>query len=199
MGGTDSGKTTIAERMKNPHITEYQLKELSTTTKAQDIIKCDRIPYKNKDLYPYLYDNPGNSCGKMVDAINKYGLSKSDNKVIIYVISFIKSESGTTIDQNMINSQISKAAILVKIFKTSESLKKVQKIIVFFNKCDLLYDSEMEFYKNIEKIEQIYKSSTDYDELRECADTIIYGSALKGWGISELKNEMIKLRRSYKY
>ena len=128
-----------------------------TTTKSGQIIKCDRIAYKNKDIYPYLFDNQGDNYGEMIDAINKFGLKKSDKKVMVYVISFTQKNSSSDFDYKLANSQISKAAVLIKSLKTSRSLKKVKKIIVFFNKCDLLYDNETEFIKNKKNIEALYK------------------------------------------
>ena len=68
-----------------------------------------------------------------------------------------------------------------------------KKIIVFFNKCDLLYDSESEFLKNKKNIEYKYKKSIDYKELYDYADAFIFGSALKGWGIDEVKDEIISI------
>ena len=157
MGGISSGKTTVLKRIEKPSITEGKLLTEVTTTKSGQIIKCDRIAYKNKDIYPYLFDNQGDNYGEMIDAINKFGLKKSDKKVMVYVISFTQKNSSSDFDYKLANSQISKAAVLIKSFKTSRSLKKVKKIIVFFNKCDLLYDNETEFIKNKKNIEALYK------------------------------------------
>lgn len=191
MGGISSGKTTVLKRIEKPSITEGKLLTEVTTTKSGQIIKCDRIAYKNKDIYPYLFDNQGDNYGEMIDAINKFGLKKSDKKVMVYVISFTQKNSSSDFDYKLANSQISKAAVLIKSFKTSRSLKKVKKIIVFFNKCDLLYDNETEFLKNKKNIEALYKKTTDYQEIDDYADTIIYGSALKGWGIDDVKDEIL--------
>lgn len=195
MGGISSGKTTILRRMEKPNITEGKLLAEATTTKTEQIVKCDRIAYKNKDIYPYLFDNQGDKYGEMIDAINKFGIKKSDKKVMIYVISFTKANSLSDFDYKLANSQISKAAVLVKSFKTSRSLKKVNRIIIFFNKCDLLYSSESEFLKNKIDIEnKYYKETTDFQEIKDYADAIIYGSALKGWGIEELKEEILSIK-----
>lgn len=193
MGGISSGKTTILKRIEKPNITEGKLLAGATTTKAQQIVKCDRIAYKNKDIYPYLFDNQGDRYGEMIDAINKFGIKKSSKKVMVYVISFTKANSSATFDYGIANSQISKAAVLVKSFKTSTSLKKVGRIIIFFNKCDLLYKSEAEFLGNKKDIENKYKETTDYQEIIEYSDAIIFGSALKGWGLEELKDEILKI------
>ena len=193
MGGISSGKTTVLKRIEKPSITEGKLLTEVTTTKSGQIIKCDRIAYKNKDIYPYLFDNQGDNYGEMIDAINKFGLKKSDKKVMVYVISFTQKNSSSDFDYKLANSQISKAAVLIKSFKTSRSLKKVKKIIVFFNKCDLLYDNETEFIKNKKNIEALYKKTTDYKEIYDYADTIIYGSALKGWGIDDVKDEILSI------
>ena len=193
MGGISSGKTTILKRIERPNITEGKLLAEATTTKTGEVVKCDRVAYKNKDIYPYLFDNPGDQYGKMIDAINKFGITKSDKKVLIYVISFTKSDSSPAFDVPFTHSQISKAAVLVKSFKTSSSLTKVSKIIIFFNKCDLLYQKEVEYLENIKNIEKKYRESLDYGELTEYADKVIFGSALKGWGIDELKEEILSV------
>lgn len=127
MGGISSGKTTVLKRIKKPSITEGKLLTEVTTTKSGQIIKCDRIAYKNKNIYPYLFDNQGDNYGEMIDAINKFGLKKSDKKVMVYVISFTQKNSSSDFVYKLANSQISKAAVLIKSFKTSRSLKKVKK------------------------------------------------------------------------
>ena len=193
MGSKSSGKTTVLKRIEKPNITEGILLAEATTTKEEQIVKCDRIAYKNRDIYPYLFDNQGDNYGKMIDAINKFGIKKSDKKVMVYVISFTQTDSSSDFDSRIANSQISKAAVLVKSFKTSCSLKKVSRIIIFFNKCDLLYSSEAEFIKNKQNIENKYKELTDYQEIEDYADAIIFGSALKGWGIEELKAEILSI------
>lgn len=193
MGGKSSGKTTVLKRIEKPNITEGKLLADATSTKAEQIVKCDRIAYKNKDIYPYLFDNQGDKYGEMIDAINKSGIKKSEKKVIVYVISFTPMAYSSDFDYKLANSQISKAAVLVKSFKTSRSLKRVNKIIIFFNKCDLLYGSEAEFLKNKSKIINKYNETTDFQEIEDYADAIIYGSALKGWGIEDLKDEILSI------
>ncbi len=191
MGSMASGKTTVIKRMSMPNISEGKLKVEATPTKAEEIVKCDRIAYKNKDIHPYYYDYKGDDFGKMIDAVNKKGVTRSGNRVIVYVVSFTHLNEKAEFDYEIVNSQISKATVVAKSFKTSTTLGKTQKIIVFLNKCDLLYETEEEFLSNYDSIEELYKKTLDYCELQQYADAIIFGSALKNWGIEELKQEII--------
>ena len=52
---------------------------------------------------------------------------------------------------------------------------------------------EVEYLENIKNIEKKYRESLDYGELTEYADKVIFGSALKGWGIDELKEEILSV------
>ena len=177
MGGISSGKTTIVRRFEDPNITEGRLLAESTSTKSG-----------NKDIYPRLYDNPGNELGKMMDELKKFALNKSEKRVVVYVISFTKENKQFQADYEYINKEIIRAATLIQILKTSKAIKRANKIIIFFNKCDLLYRTEQDYLedKNHTKIRNIYGDKDDLKILKKYADCILYGSAIKGWGISEL-------------
>lgn len=197
MGGISSGKTTLIRRIQSPGLSDGELLTEVSPTHGSDIIQGNRIPYKKKDIYTSLFDNPGDSHGEMVDAINKFKIQKSENKVVVYVISFTRFNSRKlgkelNFDLNLVNSQISKATAMVKMLKTSQSLKKVKKIIVFFNKCDLLYEDEASFMNSYSDIEKKYKEANDFNELKRYADILIYGSALKPWKVNKLMDEITK-------
>lgn len=188
MGGTSSGKTTIVRRFEDPNITEGKLLAESTSTKSRKVSKGSRIPSGNKDIYPRLYDNPGNELGKMMDELKKFTFNKSEKRVVVYVISFTKENKYFQTDYEYINKEIIRAVTLIQILKTSKAIKRANKIIVFFNKCDLLYKTEQDYLedKNHIKIRDIYGEREDLQILKKYADSILYGSAIKGWGISEL-------------
>ncbi len=196
MGGISSGKSTLVRRLHAPNISEGELLIESSPTQGSEIKQGNRIPYDNKDIYTTLYDNPGDSYGKMVDAINKFGIRKSEKKVVVYVISFTtlnSKESGQELnfDMNLVNSQISKAAAIIKMLKTNKSLKKLKRIIVFFNKCDLLFSDETLFANSYLDIERKFRKAEDFNELKRNADILIYGSALKSWKFEKLIKEII--------
>lgn len=188
MGGTSSGKTTIIRRFEDPNITEGKLLAEATSTKSHKITKGSRIPCGNKDIYPLLYDNPGNELGKMIDELKKYSLIKSDKRVVVYVISFTKENKRVNQDQEYINKEIIRAATIIQILKTSKAIKRANKIIVFFNKCDLIYKAEVDYLEdeNNNKIRNMYKDEDSLRLIRQYADCVLYGSAIKGWGISDL-------------
>lgn len=52
----------------------------------------------------------------------------------------------------------------------------------------MLYRTEQDYLedKNHTKIRNIYGDKDDLKILKKYADCILYGSAIKGWGISEL-------------
>lgn len=192
MGEISSGKTTIIRRLQNPNVTEARLVRDITTTKAREILKGARIPCGNKDIYPQLYDNSGNEVGEMLDGLKRFRFSSGEKRVVIYVLSITKDDKWREDDYDYINREIIRAAMLIRILKTSKSIKMANKIIVFFNKCDLIYESEEEFLKDKElaKIKSIYKNSDDLNAIYNYADDILYGSAIKGWGISELMEKV---------
>lgn len=197
MGGKSSGKTTLVKRLCSPNISEGELLTDATPTKGEEKKRGNRIPYKNKDIYTDLYDSPGDSYGGMLDAINEFGIRKSENKVVVYVISFTQLNSkeqnkDAFFEWDLVNSQISKAAALITTIKTSKSIKHVNKVIVFFNKCDLLYSNEASFVNNYSNIKDTYKHAKDFKELEKNADVLIFGSALKSWKFKELMNEIVK-------
>lgn len=188
MGGTSSGKTTIVRRFEDPNITEGKLLAESTSTKSRKVSKGSRIPYGNKDIYPRLYDNPGNELGKMMDELKKFAFNKSEKRVVVYVISFTKENKHFQVDHEYINKEMIRATTLIQILKTSKAIKRANKIIIFFNKCDLLYKTEQDYLedKNHIRIRDMYGDGDDLQILKKYADSILYGSAVKGWGISEL-------------
>lgn len=188
MGGTSSGKTTIVRRFEDPNITEGKLLAESTSTKSRKVSKGSRIPSGNKDIYPRLYDNPGNELGKMMDELKKFAFNKSEKRVVIYVISFTKENKHFQVDHEYINKEMIRATTLIQILKTSKAIKRANKIIIFFNKCDLLYKTEQDYLedKNHIRIRDMYGDRDDLQILKKYADSILYGSAVKGWGISEL-------------
>ena len=188
MGGVSSGKTTIVRRFEDPNITEGKLLAESTSTKSRKVSKGSRIPSGNKDIYPRLYDNPGNELGKMMDELKKFAFYKSEKRVVVYVISFTKENIFSQADHEYIIKEIIRATTLIQVLKTSKAIKRANKIIVFFNKCDLIYRTEQDYLedKNHLKIKSIYGERDDLQMLNDYSDNILYGSAIKGWGISEL-------------
>ena len=66
MGGISSGKTTMIRKFEDPDATEGKLLAEITSTKSRKKIKGNRIPVGKKDIYPRLYDNPGNNFGNMI-------------------------------------------------------------------------------------------------------------------------------------
>lgn len=195
MGGTSSGKTTIVRRFEDPNITEGRLLAESTSTKSRKVSKGSRIPSGNKDIYPRLYDNPGNELGRMMDELKKFTFNKSEKRVVVYVISFTKDNKQFQADHEYIDKEVIRAATLIQILKTSKAIKRANKIIIFFNKCDLLYKTEQDYLedKNHTKIKSIYGDKGDLQILKKYADSILYGSATKGWGISELVDNIKSL------
>ena len=190
MGGISSGKTTIIRRFEDPNITEGRLRAEATSTKSRKVSKGSRIPSGNKDIYPQLYDNPGNELGKMMDELKRFVFNKSEKRVVVYVISFTKDNKQFNDDQEYINKEIIRAATLIQILKTSKAIKRANKIIVFFNKCDLIYKNEEDYIKDEDndyiRIRDMYKDIDELKIISSYADCVLYGSAIKGWGISKL-------------
>ena len=195
MGGISSGKTTMIRKFEDPDATEGKLLAEITSTKSRKKIKGNRIPVGKKDIYPRLYDNPGNNFGNMIDELKKFAFNKSEKRVVVYVISFTMLNKSNEVNREYIIKELVKAATIVQILKNSKSIKKPNKVIVFFNKCDLVYASEQEYIedKSHAKIMSIYGKSDELQLLKKYSDCILFGSAVKGWGISELKKIIISL------
>ncbi len=190
-GEKNSGKTTLVKRLNKSHMTEAELSVESTSTKGQEVLKIDRVAHGKKDIIPILYDNPGDDIGQMVDAINKYKFSKSENKIVVIVIS---NPYNNDANKQLTNLEVCRAEMFAKAVKESKSLKKVKKVIVYINKCDLIYADEEQFLRNKVQIDLIYRRTYNYyNKLCLIADEVIFGSALKGWEVQGLKEAITKL------
>lgn len=191
MGEISSGKTTIIKRFVDPDITPGKLLANNSNTKLSYRNRGEKIPCGKKFIQPILYDNRGVDLGKMIDSLNKFGISKSDKRVVIYIISFTRANSVYDIleDSTYKIREVAKASTILKILKDSSSIKRPIKVITFFNKCDLLYNSEQEFIDDIEHKRVIEKYGVDELALiSQNSDYVLYGSAVMGWEMSELKN-----------
>ncbi len=196
MGEVSSGKTTIIKRFVNPDITPGQLLADNSNTKISDRNAGEKIPCGKIFIKPVLYDNRGVDLGKMIDSLNKFGMKKSDKRVVIYAISFTEANNIYDIveDDTYKIREMTKATTMLKILKDSSSIKRPLKVITFFNKCDLLYNSEQEFIDDVEhkKVRDKY-SDEDLLSISLNSDFVLYGSAVMGWGICDLKKNIANL------
>ncbi|MDE5589650.1 MAG: hypothetical protein K2J60_11010, partial [Acetatifactor sp.] len=195
-GELSSGKTTIFKRLENPEITESELLSI-TSTKSTKKQRGTRIAVGKRDIYPLMLDNPGQQYADIFDGINKRFLC-NPHRILIYAIAlFPENKSDEDIhknDQYRIG-QIHKAIQLLSIVLKSKTVKSLDKIVVFVNKMDLLYENEVAFSKvnrNNEGI-NLLKKINGFEELNEIIAyspkvEIIYGSALKGWGIYKIRD-----------
>lgn len=195
MGGISSGKTTIIERLKDPNISPEKLLSHVTSTKARDVSKGIKMEGGKKYIYPRFIDNPGKDISKMLDELRKFKLNRSEKSVIVFVISFTESNKRDNDNYEYINQQIIRASTLIQILKTSKVLKKNNRIIVFFNKCDLIYDKELDFWEDKRhiKIRNKYKDSEDLKIIYRYSDCILYGSAVYNWEIDALCEKIREL------
>lgn len=69
--------------------------------------------------------------------------------------------------------------------------RKVSKIIVFFNKCDLLDKDDAESGRK--RVQDICQKAIDFKKLHDLSDYIIYGSALKNREVALLLEEIEKV------
>lgn len=191
MGEISSGKTTMIKRFVDPDITPGKLLANNSNTKLTSRNRGEKLPCGKKFIQPMLYDNRGVDLGKMIDSLNKFGILKSDKRVVIYIISFTRAKSVCDIleDNTYKIREVAKASTILKILKDSSSIKRPIKVITFFNKCDLLYNSEEDFIDDVDHKKVIEKYGVDELELiSQNSDYVLYGSAVMGWEMSELKN-----------
>lgn len=201
-GEIASGKTTVAYRLRKPEISKTELLQI-TSTKGTSINKAGRIAFGKKDIYPYLIDNPGQQYDKMFDKVNK-GIFSNPHQILLITIAL--GQGNETLDRHIDNpyleGEISKAVQIITIVTGSKKLKKSSRtIILFINKCDLLYKNEQELFndENKEKVNSCLKKAFDYELLLELEERNlqnvhrVYGSALEGWGISNIRDIIEKI------
>lgn len=192
MGGTSSGKSTTISRLRHPYITENELLT-SVPTKVKEVTR-EKFPYGKMIIRTSLYDFPGNQLGKMVGELKRNIFLKGEKQVVIYVVSFT-AYSDEEKDTKYMYEEITKAAAVIQILNNKRLIKGKLKIIVFFNKCDLLYDSEQLLLKDEEhqNVKNKYDGAESYETVCRLADYVIYGSAIKGWKTNELVKQMIDM------
>lgn len=193
-GEIASGKTTVLNRLAHPEITKTQLLKI-TSTKAPSIVKSARIALGKRDIYPYLRDNSGQAYAEMFDSVNKKMFSNPYKMLIVTVALNPCKSTEKEIDKKYLASEISKAIQIISIVNESKKLKSINKSIIFINKCDLIYGSEQEMIEDkYEKVNIILKEAYDYQMILDLKDRnrekiyIVYGSALEGWGMYDIKN-----------
>lgn len=201
-GEVASGKTTIASRLKYPEITKTELLQI-TSTKGTSINKGERIALGKKDIYPFLIDNPGQQYDKMFDKVNKNMFSNPHQILLITIaLNHDKDAMNKTVDNEYIGVEISKAVQIITITKGSKKLNASNRIIILFiNKCDILYENEQEMFsdKHKEIVNSYLEKAFDYEMLLELENRYrhtvhrVYGSALEGWGMSNIKKIIEKI------
>lgn len=197
-GEISSGKTTILKRLESPEISKAELLKI-TNTKGKEIKKGKRIAVGKKDIYPYFIDNSGQEYAKIFDSINKKFFRNPHRILIITIALDPRNHINRQVDilnKRYLNSEMSKAVQMLSIVSESRTIKPLDRIIVFINKCDLVYEREEDmFHDNYSVAENLLKNTFDFELLNDLMGKnnkikIIYGSALKGWGLYSIKENM---------
>lgn len=193
-GEISSGKTTMIERLKDPHISRTRLENI-TSTKGKVVSKPIRVALEEKDLYLRLVDNPGQEHGKILDSVNKKFFANPHKILLIIVALSPAKEVDNIVNEKYLNDEIGKAVQMLSIACESSTIRPIEKKIIFINKCDCLYEDEKSMIRDEHKKAKKYlKSTYSYEELDNLLNNykkeidVVYGSALEGWGIKEVKD-----------
>lgn len=193
-GEISSGKTTMIERLKDPHISRTHLENI-TSTKGKVVSKPIRVAMEKKDLYLRLVDNPGQEHGKILDSVNKKFFANPHKILLIIVALSPTKEEDSIVNEKYLNDEISKVVQILSIACESSTIKPIEKKIIFINKCDCLYEDEKSMIRDkYKKVKKYLESTYSFEELDNLLDNygkeidVVYGSALEGWGIKEVED-----------
>jgi len=80
---------------------------------------------------------------------------------------------------------------------SSRQIKYPRKVVVFINKCDVVYKNKHAFSDDVdgEEIWSVLRRAVDYSEFEDAMSDmpVLFGSAVKNWNVEALKTEFCKL------
>lgn len=182
IGDVASGKTELSKTLPHPH----KLKTGTQYSPTRSIHKTDEIIIKDKKGFILFHgvaiDTPGQSNDALLNILSQKQLPKR-KKIIILLLSHTKTETDNIVDLDYMMSQYNQ---LEKVYLPAikRYSNKVHKLIVFFNKHDLLSKNtnpETIFKNHCKLIEDYLKGSTVITQK-------VYGSAKENENIDKLRD-----------
>ena len=131
-------------------------------------------------------DNPGNRSENMLDELENNGMVWFSKKVLVYVLSGTEDFYGDFLNKSQIIQECAAAHIFMRVITKSKFIERPSKVVLFVNKIDLLESDDKQAQAN-RLISRCYER---FEELCKCADVVIYGSGLTGYGLEKLKEEI---------
>lgn len=135
MGMPGTGKTTLKKKMKNPGEPLDTLTGVRELTKECSVERIELHSGNGNVLFEgTVVDGPGNDRGEMLRLLDD---PDKKNKILLLVLAHTKKDEGCGQDPEFIKSQLND----IDIFWTniiSGYSEKLNKVVVFINKTDLL-------------------------------------------------------------
>jgi hypothetical protein len=181
-GMPSSGKTALIYRMFHENVHKTDIRRLDHTKNSAKI-GTESLVRGKYTLTPYIKDAPGDDIISVLDKD-----SSLSNRVFIFVIAPNEFIDEKIISEKYLNRQLERLNTIMLILFNSKKYtkKKPDKIILFFNKCDIVSEDTMR-HAGQDLIEALAINS------KGIKYSVLYGSAMEGHGIADLKTEIFNV------
>jgi len=188
VGDMATGKTELSKVLPHPN----SIRKNGNYTPSRAVRKAGPVKIKNNDGYTSFngttVDTPGGSNEALLSLLKNKRITQS-GKIIIIVLAHTKSSNNCSVDHNYLNEQYDRIDKVI-ILEINNYKKRVSKIIIFINKCDILPQSYQSDWGKTE--ETIYKKHLDLisKRIRGIKIDVVTGSATKRKNLFELRNSL---------
>lgn len=178
-----SGKTALTYRLFHTNdVSEGDIRNLGPTT-FNETIQTEKLVRGKYTLIPVVTDVPGND---LVSALDKGHIFM--RRVFVFVVAPTQELDSDTLSEEFMSAQLERLTTIMLFTLNSKKYRwrRPRKLILFFNKTDVQPPKQYETYADM--FRQTFCALN-----RGIPTTILAGSALKGEGISKLKNEIFQV------
>lgn len=187
-GANGCGKTTLKILISHPDVSVDDLLKQSPTLKlnSERVIRDDKN--RRLTLKADVLDPPGHELHHVIDKLSRFHKAWWRKYVVIIILAPTKANRGDLIDNEYIEQQYQTLKNLWVPVLYARSIVKLETVVLFLNKGDLLDDvDELNrlFDKHISLVEKVSEETKNHVE-------IINGSIISKAGITELMNVLKK-------
>lgn len=187
-GANGCGKTTLKILISHPDVSVDDLLKQSPTLKlnSERVIRDDKN--RRLTLKADVLDPPGHELHHVIDKLSRLHKAWWRKYVVIIILAPTKANRGDLIDNEYIEQQYQTLKNLWVPVLYAKSIVKLETVVLFLNKGDLLDDvDELNrlFDKHISLVEKVSEETKNHVE-------IINGSIISKAGVTELMNVLKK-------